>query len=71
MYIIISINNTITSEGQLCQQKIGARIHTLSSWGKLPSVRPKSWENILSPLYKMELLFPYTPMVQVQHATVN
>ena len=33
---------------------------------------PNSTDNILKPLWKTQgLMFPYTPMIQVQHATVN
>ena len=33
---------------------------------------PNSSDNILQPLWKTRgLMFPYTPMIQVQHATVN
>ena len=33
---------------------------------------PKSRDNILYPLWSTQgLMFPYTPMIQVQHATVN
>ena len=33
---------------------------------------PNSTDNILQPLWKTQgLMFPYTPMIQVQHATVN
>lgn len=33
---------------------------------------PNSTDNILAPLWKTQgLMFPYTPMIQVQHATVN
>tara|TARA_B100000073_G_scaffold55330_1_gene40928 strand:+ start:984 stop:1667 length:684 start_codon:yes stop_codon:yes gene_type:complete len=49
-----------------------AKIHTLSSWANYQVYGPKSRENILSPLYDTGgVLFPYTPMIQVQHATVN
>ena len=50
-----------------------AKIHTLSPLADLQIYGPKNdSDNILAPLHNTGgVLFPYTPMIQVQHATVN
>ena len=50
-----------------------AKIHPISSLANFRLLgRKDDRNNILAPLYKTGgVLFPYTPMIQVQHATVN
>lgn len=50
-----------------------AKIHPISSLANFRLFgRKDDRNNILAPLYKTGgVLFPYTPMIQVQHATVN
>lgn len=50
-----------------------AKIHGLTGFANYRLFGPKNdANNILAPLHKTGgILFPYTPMIQVQHATVN